>query len=234
MPSASHLPFSKPSSKLAAGPRVVALLLFFLLALWFILSPSLMSAFSGLGGYISEKSLGDGVGRTLHLGDGASQLMVLGSGPVVATLPVTNNMTVGTPTATFNGTLSSLNGMPRADVWFEWGYAPSALANTTPVVVTMATGAMSATVSGLSAGSTVYYRMAASTDGTSRGGVTDFLAGGGHGASYWLMRDMLPLLIALVIFVAVLSLSGNPLVALAGALIGLLAVYVVQAILGIL
>ena len=42
-----------------------------------LVSPGLVSAFAGFGGYISEKMLGDGTNEALYLGASANELTVL-------------------------------------------------------------------------------------------------------------------------------------------------------------
>ena len=199
--------------------------LLILLIMWVVVSPHLVSAFAGLGGYISEKMLGNGTNEALQLGDGTNPLVVLGTAPTVTTLEVSNQ---SSGSAILNGRLDSFNsGMTRAEVWFEWGYSASSLTNSTPVLTVTTTGTKAATITGIT-GSTVYYRIAASTDGTTRGSITYFASG--KGVSNWLMNTLLPIVIAAVVLIGVFLLTGNPLVALVSAIVGLAAFYIILAL----
>ena len=203
------------------------------LLLWSVISPVAVQGFASIGDFISEKLLGNGAttDSVMHLGDGTNERIVLGSGPVIATYSMTNPQGGATSSASLRGALTSFNGMPRADVWFAWGYSPATMTNLTPVVTITSAGVQSVTVSGLATGQTVYYQMRASTDGTSIGATVSFVAGGGQGVGYWLLRNLLTLSIAAGIFVLVIVSTGNPVYALLGALIGLVAVFIVRAML---
>jgi len=113
------IPCLYDSKRLARDLAVYGLLALILSVL--ILSPALITAFSGYGGYISEQTLGDGTNENQYLGDGSNYFEIVGSGPAVST----QEPTVGVEEATLKGTVDSLNGMEEADVWFEWGYSPS-------------------------------------------------------------------------------------------------------------
>ena len=201
-----------------------------LLLAWFLLSPALVSAFAGLGGYISEKMLGDGINEAFHLGDGTNELIVVGSGPAISTLPVTDATPSGGVRATLRGNLTNLNGMPQADVWFVWGYDTAAMVNTTPVATVFATGDQVALITGFNDKREVFYQFRASTDGASLGNTRSFVADAG----FSFLELLLPIVIALAIFVFVLAFSGSPLVAMFGAIIGLLAFAIVQAMLKVM
>lgn len=214
--------------------RMVIVLGLMALALMTI-SPSILSAYAGLGDYISEKLLGDGVvpDASLYLGDSAGGPAVIGSGPVVSTLSVTNaSITAGVSTATLRGNLTNLNGMPRADVWWVWGYSLATMVNTTAVSTVTTTGEKTGVISGYNPDILVFYQFQSSTDGTSLGAVMSFQVGGGTGGG--LLRAILPLIIAIGMFVFIIKMTGNPLAALMGAVIGLMAFIIVQQILGIL
>jgi len=208
--------------------KLAAVCLLLLLA-WLFVSPTALSAFAGLGGYISEKMLGDGTNEALHLGDGTNQLSVLGSGPIVFTGTATSTSAGGIVSATLHGNLASLNGMPKADVWFVWGYAPGVMTNTTAQVSVTTLGDKTATINPL-AGKTVYYRFVGGTDGTTSSGILSVLAGGAHGLSYWLMSTLLPLIIAAVILIMSFATTRNPIIALIAMIIGLVGFYIVLAI----
>jgi len=212
--------------------RILTIVLL-LAAIWTILSPSLTSAFAGIGGLVSEKLLGDGTNENQYLGDGTNQLVVLGLGPAVSTLPVASSTSIGgTISATLRGNLQDLRGLPRADVWFVWGYSPSSLTNTTSAKTVFSAGEQTAVINP-KAGVKVYYQFRAKTDGTSSGGVLSFVAGGGHGASYWFMKTVLPIVVGGAILVFVLLATGNPLLALLGGVIGIVAFYIVQSMAGL-
>lgn len=205
---------------------LVALLLVTMLVL---IQPVITSALAGFGGYVSEKLLGDGVDEALYLGDGTG-LTVLGSAPAVSTEGATSSSAGGTVTMTLVGDLVSLNGMPRADVWFLWGYNESGVMTYTTTLVTVTSAGNQATTIYPDAGRVVYYRFVASTDSVASGAVQHQVAGGGHGISYWLMNTFLPIVIAGVILVAVLLLTGNPILALVSSIIGLAGFYIVLAL----
>jgi hypothetical protein len=195
-----------------------------------VTNPIVVSGFAGLGGYIGEKILGDGTNEALLLGDGVNTNQILGSAPVVTTSAVTNNNVVGASnTATLNGNLQSLNGMPTADVWFEWGYSPLFINNTTPNVTATIAGAQSVVLTGFISGLTVYYRIASTTEGATRGSLTTFTAGGSAGTSYKFLRDILLLVVACGILAYVLNKTGNIVYALAGVLAGIVGFKVIEA-----
>ena len=209
-------------------PKLTTLLLLFLLT-WVIVSPSIISAFAGFGGYISEQLLGDGTNEALYLGDGTNELTVLGSGPVISTGVATSSSAGNVVTMTITGDLQSLNGMPEAVVWFQWGYSPVMVHNTTPATIS-ATGQQMASINP-DAGADVYYRFVSSTDGTSYGSIQCLpVVGGGHGVSYWMLNTLLPIIIAAVILISVLLLTGNPILALVSSIIGLAGFYIVLAL----
>ena len=204
-----------------------------LLLVWITgLSTSSSSAFVGFGGYVSEKLLGNS-NNVLYLGDEASELVVLGSCPTVSTGTATSTSIGGTISATLRGNLSNLNGMPRADVWFVWGYSPSAMVYSTTLSTVTTTGEQTATISP-DVGDTVYYQFRSSTDGTSAGATRSFVAGGGHGASHWMINTLLPIIVAGVVLVSVFLLTSNPIAAFLVAVLGVVGYYVILAIASIL
>ncbi len=191
-----------------------------------IMLPSMVSALSGFGDYISEKSLGNGVDESLYLGNGINGLIVLGSIPIISTGSASSSSAGDVVTMIITGNLQNLNGIPRANVWFQWGYSPIMVFNTTVVTVTTA-GEQTAIINP-DAGSTVYYRFLSSTDGIAYGSIRSLSAvGGGHGVSYWLLNTLLPIVFASVIIIAVLLLTGNPILALISSVIGLAGFYIV-------
>lgn len=207
--------------------KILSLVLFFTI-LYVMMLPSVSTAFSGLGGYIGEKILGDGTNNVLTLGDGTHTNQILASAPTVSTSAVSNN--AQNNSATFNGRLDNLNGMPRANVWFEWGYSPLFLINTTPNVTVTTTGVKSVAVTSLTAGVLVYYRIASTTDGTSRGAIVSFTAGGVKGASYSLLHNVLLLVLAAtIVYVAAKKTNSIP-IGIAAGIGGLLVFKIIESI----
>ena len=158
-------------------PKMVSLLLVAMI-IWSLTMPATVSAIAGFGEYISEKLLGNGTNEMLYLGDGTNELTVLGSGPAISTVGATSSSAGNIVTMTMNGNLQSLNGMPRADVWFRWGYAPGAMVFTTSTVTVTSTGVQTASINP-NAGTAVYYQFASSTDGTTYGSVLSLPVVGG-------------------------------------------------------
>lgn len=213
-------------------PRMVTVFLLLLLV-GITMFPGVVAAFAGFGGYISEKTLGNGTDETLYLGDGTNELTVLGVGSIVSTVGAVSESSGNIVNMTMTGNLQSLNGMPQADVYFIWGYSPGNLSHTSTVSTVTTTGEKTAIVHP-AAGSTVYYRFAASTDGTSYGAVRSLpVVGGGHGVSYWLLNTLLPIVVAAAILITVLLFTGNPLLAFIASVIGLMGFYIVLAIISI-
>lgn len=210
-------------------PKMVVLLLIALI-IWALVSPSMVSAMAGFGGYISEKLLGDGTNEMLYLGDGTNELTVLGLAPVVSTGTATSSSAGNVVTMTVTGNLQDLNGMPRADTYFQWGYSSGGLSNTTTTSTETTTGIKTAIINP-DAGEDVYYRFVASTDGTAYGSIQYLpIVGGGHGISYWMLNTLLPIVIAMIILIGVLLLTSNPIVALISAVIGLVGFYIILAL----
>ncbi len=123
---------------------------------------------SGLGGYISEKLISSGTANSAlvidRFGAGNTNLDVV-MGPRVTSLEAANIFMDGAGThATLSGSLTSLNGFPTSNVWFEWGYS-TAYGNTTPVQVAAATGVYTATIDHYIATNQVFFRFAGQTDG---------------------------------------------------------------------
>jgi hypothetical protein len=210
------------------GTLSVVLVLLILLA---VTQPFIASAFSGFGGYISEKLLGDGTDETMYLGDGTNDLTVLGTAPVVSTGTATSSLASNVISMTMTGDLHDLNGMPSASVWFQWTYNESRVMtfSTTQVTVT-STGEQTAIINP-DADSTVYYRFVARTDGIAYGSTRSLsTVGGGHVVSHWMLNTLLPIVIAVVILVLVLMMTGNPIIALVAGVVGLAGFYIVLAL----
>ena len=212
------------------GKRSISILILTTIIL-IMMHPMSVSGYAGLGQYISEKLLSrTGTGdSSLYLGSGSSGPTVLGSGPTISTGVATNPHAAGGTKITLSGTVLSLNGFPRADIWFEWGYDPSNLNNTSTVSTVTSTGLYSIEVIGWSVGTPVYYRFASSTDGTTRGSTSNFNTSGA-GVDYWFMWNVLPLAVALVGLITVLKLTGNWPMAILIVVVTLIGVRIVKAL----
>jgi hypothetical protein len=106
-------------------------------------------------------------------GGGDSAPVVVVPDPIVTTDNATSEFT---DNAVLNGTVNP-NGL-ATDAWFEYGTADNNL-NLTTTIDNVGSGtsgvAVTATISGLSASTTYYYRIAASNSaGTTRGSILDF------------------------------------------------------------
>jgi hypothetical protein len=111
-------------------------------------------------------------------GSGTSKGAVLsflpGAVPTVTTLAATS---IGASGATLNGNVNP-NGLPT-DAWFEWGTSPSLVTFNTSSAQALEAGtnplSVTATLSGLSSGTTYYYRVAASNStGSANGSIASF------------------------------------------------------------
>ncbi len=216
------------SDRLVRRLALAAVILFLVLLL---ISPTFVSAYAGLGAYISEKTLGrSDVSSSLYLGSGTSGPIVLGSGPAISTGTVTNNIIgAGGAVATLHGTLSSLNGFPRADIWFVWGDSPVNLNHTSSVVTVTTIGEKTIDISGYDPAGRVYYQFRSSTDGTSIGSVASFIVTGGRGIAYWLIINILTLLIAASTLLMALRFAHNYVAMLIVVIIGIMAIFIVRA-----
>lgn len=120
---------------------------------------------------MSEKTLGGAISSLLHLSSGTSELTVLGSAPRVTALsPITS-----AKSATLRGNIEDMNEFPSAGVYFQWGYSPSSMTNTTPVQTVTAVGTYVADI--IIDGpleSTVYYQFVAGVDGTNYSNTQNF------------------------------------------------------------
>ena len=96
--------------------------------------------------------------------------------PVPPTV-VTNAATSLTSTsATLNGTLEQLGSSTTVDMSFEYGTAPGTYTATTTPVAQTATGAFSADISGLTPGTTYYFRAKAAGEDVAYGAELSFTA----------------------------------------------------------
>lgn len=201
-----------------------------LLALAYVLySFAFSSAFSGLGGYLSELALGDGVNTYKSLSSSTAGPIVLGSGPVVSTSAPAS---IGTDSATLAGSVSNLNGLPYASVWFEWGYAAGALVNSTAAVTIVAPGAQTAAIMP-TFNQTVYYRIVSSTDAASYGNVTSFIAGGSSSASHRAGSLLILLGIVLATAIAVWSSRGDARLMIAAVVAGIVLLAIAEVVMNL-
>jgi len=81
---------------------------------------------------------------------------------------------VGTATATLNGTLSDLGSASTVQVYFEYGLDTNYSSGTTPYQAMSGTGPFTARVTGLVPNTTYHFRAVAVGDGTSYGGDVSF------------------------------------------------------------
>ena len=199
----------------------------------FITSPLSLEAFAGMGGYISEKLLGNGIGEDLYLGNGISEHLILGSVPVISTGGVDNTAFPKTgATADLHGTITSLNSMPSADIWFTWGYTATTLNHTTAVTTGAGVGDNSITITGFNPAQRIWYKFYASTDGITSGETMSFVMGDGRSAAMYLVWNILTLIVAIIIFIVVFKMSTNPVLALIGTIIGIVAIVIIRAVIG--
>jgi hypothetical protein len=104
-----------------------------------------------------------------------------GAAPAVTTLAATS---VGANTATLNGNVTA-NGL-STNAWFEWGTDPSLSTSTSTSSQSVGSGttsqSVSAAITGLSTGTTYYYRTVAyNISGTIRGSIINFTTSAGNG-----------------------------------------------------
>jgi hypothetical protein len=175
-----------------------------------ITNPALTEALSGLGSYISEKTLGSGAtpDAMLTLGSGSGPA-VLGAGPRITTGSA--SFSSDSKSATLAGTVNSLNGAPSITVWFEWGYSATALTHITAALAVAAPGAQEVTITGYDP-NRIYYRMVASSDGTNYGDIANFSPGGGRGSGFYLLANILSLAMAFAILIVSIRLSNGNLI----------------------
>jgi len=112
-------------------------------------------------------------------------LTVAGGGGTPPTVTTGTATSVTQTSATLNGNLTSLGTASSVQVYFEYGTSTSYGNTTTPQSKT-STGSFSATITGLSCGTTYHFRAVASGDGTATGSDVTFTTlacdGGGGGA----------------------------------------------------
>lgn len=212
------------------GGRLSTATIMAIVALFLIGVMATLSSVS-LGDLISEKLIGRAgvadssliIGRT----GTDTELHVIGFAPRITTTAATD---LGSKTATLNGTVASMNGMPTAQAYFIWGSDPSALTNTTvPFTVTTA-GNYSTDIAGFPSAGVIYYQFLCDADGTNIGGVRYFPASGGVGG--FLLKQILRVILALAICIGVLMAgrSGGSAM-LISAIVGLVAFVIINLVL---
>jgi len=234
---ATLLGFPPLSFRLDKWSQYLFTVLLLLLILLVMLSPSVVAGYAGIGGFISEKLLSrTGTGdSSLYLSRDGGGPIVLGVGPTISTGGTTSTELVGgTTTATLHGTVSSLNGFPRAEIWFMWGYGAGDMTNSSVVDTVTATGDYSITITGYDPGQDVSYEFRSATDGTAVGNTESFRIEGGQGASYWILWNLLPMVIAIGTFVVVIRLTGNFVAALIAVATALITIVLIRSIMPIL
>ena len=211
----------------------VAVALFMLLILATQIS---VYAFSGAGGYISEKVLSRiGVNNSVPIiersGVGGSKLDVV-MGPIVTSLAATGVTMGGGTFATFNGRVDDLNGFPAIDIFWEWGYDTS-YGNTAGLQSVGAIGDYSVNIAGYDPNETVHYRFGGESDGTVYGVDQSFLVQGGAAWAYRLLWGALTAVIALAIIISALwvAIAFGPIAALVVTFIGIIALILVKDVL---
>src|SRR4029077_20786651 len=116
--------------------------------------------------------------RVYNVGLTAAQVLALfNSVPALPTVTTSAATGVTTSGATLNGTVNP-NGL-ATNAWFEWGTSPTLAAFTSTANQAVGSGTtaqmVSATLSGLTAGTTYYYRAASSNSaGTTKGAILSF------------------------------------------------------------
>ena len=212
----------------------------FIAVLLLIVTLTITNSYSSisLGTLISEKLLGrDGVGDSSLLLSSATntELSILGFAPIVSTQTATNKgVGGGITTATLQGTVTNMNGMPSATGYFEWGYAAGALTNTTTTFAVTGIGDYSLAITGFIESSKVYYRFVTDTDGTAYGDVSEFALASGAGTS--ILLTLLRIIVAAGILVTIIMLgrNGGTVAMLLAAVIGLVGFAVIDIFLRIL
>ncbi len=209
------------------GGRLSTATIMAIVALFLVGVMATLSSVS-LGDLISEKLIGRaGVAdSSLIIGRAGTDttLHMIGFAPRVVSVAATN---LGSHTATLNGTVSNMNGMPTSTAYFIWGYDPSSLPNTTvPFTVTTA-GNYSTDLSGFAGSGVIYYQFMCDADGTNIGGVRYFPASGGMGG--YLLKQILRVILALAICVGVLIAGRSGGIAmLVSAIVGLVAFIIIN------
>lgn len=198
------------------------------------------------GSFISEYLIGrSGVSTstlTLERSGVADSILDVGLGAIVTTQAATN---ITLNSGTLNGNLTDLNGMPRASVYFEWGYTAAYGNSTTPQTLT-GTGSFNAAISSLTSDTTVHFRSVSETDATYYGAdqTFDTLSGStpstpsggsilGVSSAGNFVQYLIPVAIAVMVLIGVIRNAKSPIHVLLGTVIGLVTFFVARVIIGI-
>ena len=163
---------------------------------------------TGTGGYVSESLIGSSSGASNFTIDSSGASGSYLDVSTVGTI-VTNKATgIGTASANLNATVSTLNGMPRGVVYFEWGY-DATYGNVTSSATITSPQDVQIAVNGYDPDKEIYYRAVVETDGTAVGSGRFFTVGGlNTGLNIWNNIILLLLGLAMVI-VAIKLFSMN-------------------------
>ncbi len=203
-----------------------------LVVILFLAYPYVIVFASELGGLVSEKLIDRNGVTNSRLVIGRSGVnnstLDVAMGAVVATLGATNITKV---TTVLNGRLSDMNGMPQAVVYFEWG-SDVTYGNTSTSQTLIGIGDFSATIGGYGSQKIIYFRAASDTDGTLYGAGQTFQVSD-RVSAYAILSNILLILIAVIICIAVIKLAGSPVAFLIMTVIGIMAFLLVKAVLGV-
>lgn len=190
-------------------PHFVRLLAIVAVAFFVVLLASPAFGTLGLGGAMSEKLIGaGGVASRLWISRSINGPETIGTGPTISVQAATDvKIAAGVSYATLHGTITNLNTAPSAVAYFEWGYAPGSLTNTTSsgTAITI----YSDTISGFDQTQTVYYRFVARTDGEVYTSATNFLMAQGRAAASLFLWNLVPIVLAVGVLVLILK-EGRP------------------------
>lgn len=164
---------------------------------------------SGLGGYISEKLIKDGVdGSLLTIGSAGTlnpsyDVAMSGTG----TVSVSNIYMDGLGThATLHGNLVSLNGFNNITCYFQWGY-DTTYGHTTASQVISVTGVdFTQDISGYDPSKLIYVRLVMVADGTNYASTT-FNPTGSPVAGFVLLNAVVLLVYAAFIIIVILKIG---------------------------
>jgi len=205
--------------------------LFILFCLVAMMTFNIASA-AGYGGLISEKLLQrSGTGNSfLIIGRSGVQSsdLDMSMGAIVSTLPAGN---IGTKTATLNGDLSDLNGMPLALVYFEWGY-DGVYSYATSQQTQSVVGGFSAVISNFDVSKAINFRAVALTDGSYYASGQSFKVGT-FSVAKSLLGIIIPLVLVMALVVTLVKMGMDWRVLITGVVAVILAYLVTKAILGL-
>jgi len=195
------MPYRKPFTINYKWLWAIALLALFAL----FVSISTIEADNFTGGYVSDTLISrTGVTDSNFLINSSG---TTGSGVDIATVgTITTNPATGIGTAStdLHATVSTLNGMPRGVVYFEWGY-DSSYGNVTASTTITAPGDVTIPVAGYNPTKNVYYRAVVETDGTAKASPRYF-AVGGMVVGRNIMSNIVLLMVALAMVITTIGL----------------------------